>query len=85
MHTISLRKVGGPVMLAVPPALLDILHLQPGARVGIAVESGRLVVEPQRRRRYTLDELLAQCDPRAPRARVEQDWLDSKRVGGEFI
>jgi antitoxin ChpS len=44
MHTTNLRKVGGSVMLAVPPALLDILNLQPGARVGITVESGRLVV-----------------------------------------
>ena len=35
MHTTNLRKVGGSVMLAVPPALLDILHLQPGATVGI--------------------------------------------------
>ena len=69
MHTTNLRKVGGSVMLAVPPALLDILHLQPGAKVGIAVESGRLVVEPQQRRRYTLDELLAQCNPKAPRAK----------------
>ncbi len=65
MHTTNLRKVGGSVMLAVPPALLDILHLQPGAKVGIAVESGRLVVEPQQRPRYTLDELLAQCNPKA--------------------
>ena len=91
MHTTNLRKVGGSVMLAVPPALLDILHLQPGAKVGIAVEGGRLVVEP-RRRRYTLDELLAQCDPKAPRARIrtkarkeEREWLDSKPVGGELI
>jgi antitoxin ChpS len=64
MHTTNLRKVGGSVMLAGPPALLDILHLQSGANVGIAVESGRLIVEPQRRRRYTLDELLAQSIPR---------------------
>ena len=85
MHTANLRKVGGSIMLAVPPALLDILHLQPGAKVGIAVESGRLVVEPQRRRRYTLDELLAQCVPKAPRAQEEQEWLDSKPVGGELI
>jgi antitoxin ChpS len=85
MHTTSLRKVGGSIMLAVPPALLDILHLQPGAKVGIAVESGRLVMEPRRRRRYTLDELLAQCDPKAPRAREEQEWLDSEPVGGELI
>lgn len=85
MHTTNLRKVGGSVMLAIPPALLDILHLQPGAKVGIAVESGRLVVEPQQRRRYTLDELLAQCDPKAPRTKEEQEWLDSKPIGGELI
>ena len=85
MHTTSLRKVGGSVMLAVPPVLLDILHLQPGAKVGIAVESGRLVVDPRPRRRYTLDELLAQCNPKAPRAKAEQEWLDSKPVGGELI
>jgi antitoxin ChpS len=85
MHTTNLRKVGGSVMLAVPPALLDILHLQPGAKVGIAVESGRLVVEPQQRRRYTLGELLAQCNPRARRTKREQEWLDSKPVGGELI
>ena len=35
MHTTNLRKVGGSVMLAVPPALLDILHLRAGAKVGI--------------------------------------------------
>jgi antitoxin ChpS len=85
MHITNLRKVGGSVMLAVPPALLDILHLKPGAKVGIAVESGRLVVEPQRRRRYTLEELLAQCNPKARRTKEEKEWLDSKRVGGELI
>ena len=89
MHTTNLRKVGGSVMLAVPPVLLDILQLQPGARVGIAVESGRLVVEPRRRRRYTLDELLAQCDPNARRSKRgskhQREWLDSKPVGGELI
>ena len=85
MHITNLRKVGGSVMLAVPPALLDVLHLQPGAKVGIAVESGRLVVEPQPRRRYTLDELLAQCNPKARRNKEEREWLDSKPVGGELI
>jgi len=85
MHITNLRKVGGSVMLAVPPALLDILHLQPGAKVGIAIESGRLVVEPQTRRRYTLDELLAQCNPKAPRTKQEQECLASKPIGSELI
>ncbi|MEN6600802.1 MAG: antitoxin, partial [Bryobacteraceae bacterium] len=60
MLTTNLRKVGGSVMLAVPPALLDLLCLRPGAKVGITVESGRLVVEPRQRPHYSLDELLAQ-------------------------
>ena len=85
MHTTNLRKVGGSVMLAVPPALLDILHLRAGAKVGIAVKSGRLVVEPQQRPRYTLDELLAQCNPKAPRSKEEREWLDAKPTGGELI
>ena len=85
MHTTNLRKVGGSVMLAVPPALLDILHLQPGAKVGIAVESGRLVVEPRQRPRYALKELLAQCDPKARRTRDERVWLEGKPAGHELI
>jgi len=90
MHTTNLRKVGGSVMLAVPPVLLDILHLQPGATVGIAVVRGRMIVEPKKRRRYTLEQLLAKCDPNAPRARgrskkEQQKWLDGKPVGDEII
>jgi len=85
MHSTNLRKVGGSVMLAVPPALLDILNLRPGAKVGIVVERGRIVVEPQRRRRYTLKELLAQCNPKARRSKAEREWLESKPVGGELI
>jgi antitoxin ChpS len=93
MHTTNLRKVGGSVMLAVPPALLDILQLQPGAKVGIAIESGRLIVERKPRRRYTLNELLAQCNPKARRSkqatkqgsRQERDWVNSEPVGRELI
>ena len=89
MHTTNLRKVGGSVMLAVPPALLDILELHPGAKVGLAVESGRLIVAARPRPHYTLAELLAQCDPKArgPKHRTEQDreWLRSKPVGRELI
>ena len=85
MHTTNLRKVGGSVMLAVPPALLDLLHLHAGALVGIAVKSGRLVVEPRERPRYTLDELLAKCDPKARRSKEEREWQDAKPLGRELI
>jgi antitoxin ChpS len=85
MRTTSLRKVGGSVMLAVPPALLDVLGLGPGAKVGIAVESGRLVVQPERRRRYTLHEILAKCDPKGRRNKRDREWLEGPPAGSELI
>ena len=85
MHTTNLRKVGGSIMLAVPPALLDLLRLRPGAKVGLAVEKGRLVIEPQQKPRYTLEELLARCDPKARRNKEDREWLDSKPVGDEIL
>lgn len=72
-------------MLAVPPAFLDLLHLNVGAKVGLAVDNGRLAVEPQARTRYTLDELLAQCDASADITAEDREWLDAKPVGGEMV
>jgi antitoxin ChpS len=85
MHTTNLRKVGGSVMLAVPRAVLEVLRLRAGTRVGMVVERDRLVVKPHNRPHYTLDELLAQCNPKARRTREERDWLKGKPVGRELI
>lgn len=85
MHTTSLRKVGGSVMLAVPPALLDVLHLTAGATVGLAVDHGCLVVNPNPRPHYTLDELLAQCDASVEISAEDREWLDAGPVGSELL
>jgi antitoxin ChpS len=83
MHTTNLRKVGGSVMLAVPPALLDILHLAAGATVGLAVDKGRLVVAPLARPRYTMTELLAASDYSQTQPPEEREWVDAPAVGDE--
>ncbi len=85
MHTTNLRKVGGSVMLAVPPAILDLLSLAVGAKVDIGVENGRLVVEPRKRPKYTLDELLAQCEETGTPSAEDRAWLDAKPVGRELL
>ena len=85
MHTTYLRKVGGSVMLSVPPALLEILKLRAGASVGLAVESGRLVVDPSPGPRYTLAELLAASDYTTPQPAEEREWVDAPAVGREDI
>ncbi len=84
MYTTNLRKVGGSVMLAVPPAILDILHMQAGETVAIAVDGERLVIQSQRRNRYSLEELLEQCDATAPVSDEDRAWLDAPSVGREL-
>ena len=85
MHRTSLRKVGGSVMLAVPPALLEVLGLEAGNEVGIGIDRGRLIVEPQKRPRYKIEELLAQCSPKARRTKRDKEWLNNKPAGRELI
>ena len=71
-------------MLAVPPAILDLLHLHVGSTVGLAVDGERLVVDPQVKPRYTLDELLQQCDPDAPLSDEDHAWVDLPAAGREL-
>ena len=85
MHTTNLRKVGGSVMLVVPPAFLDQLRLHAGVTVGLTVDDNCLIVNPNPRPRYTLDELLAQCDANAELSVEDRQWLDAPAVGNELL
>jgi antitoxin ChpS len=84
MYTTSLRKVGGSVMLAVPPAILDLLHLQAGEEVAMTMEGGRLLIEPQSKPRFTLEELLLQCDASAPLSQEDEAWVAVQPAGLEI-
>ena len=72
-------------MLAVPRAFLDQLHLRAGATVGIAVDRGCLVVNPNPRPRYTLAELLATSDYSQPQPAEEREWVDAPAAGCELL
>ncbi len=85
MHTTNLRKVGGSVMLAVPPAILELLHLEAGATVGLAVDGDRLVIDPNIKPRYTLSELLDASDYSQPPTPEDREWLNAPALGGELI
>ena len=84
-HAARLRKVGGSVMVAIPKPMLDALDLAADASVGLSIKAGRLVIDPQKRRRYTLDDLLAQCKSSARRSREDRDWTTSPPTGRELI
>jgi len=73
-------------MLTIPRTLLDQLDLEAGARVDLAVSDGRLVVEPARRPKYTLAELLAASDyTGATPADEDRAWIDAPATGREIL
>lgn len=83
MSAATLRSVGGSVVLAIPKRILELVHLQAGSQVDFDVQQGRLIVIPQRKKHYTLSELLSQCDSSLPLSQEEQEWLDAPAVGLE--
>ena len=80
----TLRTVGGSVMFAIPKTILEGLGLSPNTQVGLTVSDGRLIVEPHPRPRYTLAELMEQCDLSAPVTEESQAWLEAEPVGREI-
>lgn len=84
MVTATLRNLGGSVVLTVPKKILDLIHLHAGTPVEMRVEDGKLIVQPTMKPKYTLADLLAQCQPKDFQC-TEDDraWLDIKPVGKE--
>ncbi|MDR2946012.1 MAG: antitoxin [Candidatus Adiutrix sp.] len=84
MHTTYLRKVGSSIMLALPPNVLEKINLSAGSAVRVSIEQGRIMIEPSIAR-YTLNDLLAQCDPEAPVNTEDHGWLNDGPMGGELL
>lgn len=84
METI-LRKVGGSTMLAVPPALLDILHLKPNSTVSLSIENGSICIRPVLKKQYELSDLLALCDASSSETEEDKIWLNGSAVGEEIL
>jgi antitoxin ChpS len=86
MPSVTLRNLGGSVVLAVPKKILNLVHLDAGSRVEISVQNGRLVIEPPKKPRYTLAELLSRCRPTDLRPRrKDKQWLQSPPAGRELL
>lgn len=87
MRQERLQSIGGEVMLGLPAGILARLGLCAGCPVNQSVEGGRLMVAPAsgNRPRFTLEELLAQCDASAEITPSEQEWFSSPPTGSELV
>ena len=83
MQTV-VRKIGNSAGTIIPAALLKKLNLKEGDLVDIRDDEGRIIIVPNRiKRKYTLTELLAQCDESAPMPQELIDWDNTPEEGNE--
>jgi antitoxin ChpS len=79
---VVLRKYGNSTVLALPPAVLKDLGLKAGQSMTLdSTPDGRITLAPKRR--YTLTELLAQCDLKAAPPADISLWDNARPVGQE--
>lgn len=80
----SLRTIGNSKGAVIPAALLKELNINAGDPLDVVAENGRLIITPSRKPTYTLDELLAQCDPSTIVPSDMADWESMPPVGNEI-
>lgn len=82
---LAIRKLGNSAGIILPQPVLKSLGLTVGQHVSAETQDGRLVLTPATRKRYTLSELLAQCDRNAVTPPDVADWDNAPAVGKEVI
>lgn len=81
---VVLRKYGNSTVAVLPPPVLKELGIKAGQSMSLETTSdGKIVLAAKRR--YTLAELLAQCDPKAAPPADLALWDAAKPVGREAL
>jgi antitoxin ChpS len=79
---VILRKYGNSTVAVLPPAVLKDLGLSAGQAMSLdTTNQGQIVLS--RKRKFTLADMIAQCDPNAPPPADLALWEGAKPVGQE--
>lgn len=79
---ITIKKWGNSAGMVIPGALMDELGVKIGQSLEAEVMNNQLIMKPIRKK-YTLDELLAQGDPSASKISEEDIWGKDNPLGKE--
>jgi antitoxin ChpS len=79
----TLRRAGGSLVMTVPKAFIEQNHLHDGSQVELSLEGSRMMIDAPTKRRYKLDELLAEM-PAGKLPKVE-GWEAMSPVGLEVF
>jgi len=81
---LPIRKLGNSAGIILPSALLRSLNLTVGSAVNAEQVKGKLILTPAPKTRYSLSELMAQCNPKAPLSDDIKEWNSMTPVGKEM-
>lgn len=86
MTELVIKKWGNSLAARIPKVIADIIQLEKDQAVTIEAKDGRIIITPIKKKKdYTLDELLNQCDSKAVALDAEDKaWLNDKPVGKEW-
>ena len=76
----TLRRAGGSLVMTVPKAFIQQNQLRNGSQVDLLLEGTRMTVSATRKRRYKLEDLLAEMPRELPRI---DGWDEMKPAGKE--
>ena len=90
MATLTLKKVGGSVVITLPKTLLDLLNAREGEMLEYTFDDGKLIIDskPKRRKlpKYDLNQLLEEQKQIMPLLEEEYAaWDRMKPVGTEML
>ncbi|EIE3133164.1 type II toxin-antitoxin system antitoxin ChpS [Escherichia coli] len=80
---ITIKRWGNSSGMVIPNVVMKELNLRPGQSVEAQVSNNQLILTPISRR-YSLDELLAQCDMNARELSEQDVWGKSTPAGDEI-
>ena len=84
--TTTVRKVGGSLMLTVPPVVIKYLQIKAGSQLDWENKGDAFIVRrPRKQPKYTIEELAARCKPGGRLTKEEREWIDAPRVGREIL
>ena len=79
---LKIQKWGNSAAVRLPAVLLEQMHASVGGSLNADVRRDGVLLTPARRK-YSLDELVAQCDAKAPFPEDMAAWGEVKPVGRE--
>jgi antitoxin component of MazEF toxin-antitoxin module len=81
-----IRRIGNSSGIIIPAAMLRALDLSEGDEVRISYEGESIGIQPLHKSpRYTLDELLSQCDDQAAMPKDLKEWDEMPGTGKEAL